>query len=539
MASTRNRIAVVRGTALVPGASKNRRLYTEENIASAYARLAERLADPEGRPVVMRSFHPDPEQKSDMSVGHIAGRVTEVSLQDGKLCWVGELADTQAGRDVAALTTPAKPYLANVSIRGRWASPVYRAAGCETADDLEIDGIDFTPNPGVDGARIENARLTEAERRATHAITESVEDAFVETAPPATEADAQTPGSNYADPGYQADKKKRYPLDTNKHIRAAWAYINVADNQKPYTAAQLKRIRSRIKAAAKKAGINIAEETAQLAAELAEVIEAYASVCLDNGPADIRVSGYVNEPADLPALGARLATAALAGLFCLDPDNDGDIDGVDDDGKCPSCSAELPLDAKFCPACGAELPESDSTESAPTSGAPAPAITEGVTTVTTPAAPTAGTPAASDAKPAEETTTETGEQKPAEETKEETAETTASPLTEDAIAAAVAKGVSEALAALKPEAAKPAEETSTTEKSVSEQVTEAVAAQVKDIEDRVRADVLKAYGPPRRKGLVALDETAQGSKPLHEMSDEEWREARKSFADVVLPVPGQ
>src|SRR5215831_8093109 len=30
----------------------------------------------------------------------------------------------------------------------------------------------------------------------------------------------------YADPGYQSDGKKRYPIDTEKHIRAAWNYIN-------------------------------------------------------------------------------------------------------------------------------------------------------------------------------------------------------------------------------------------------------------------------------------------------------------------------
>jgi hypothetical protein len=50
----------------------------------------------------------------------------------------------------------------------------------------------------------------------------------------------------YADPGYQADGKKRYPLDRERHVRAAWAFIHMADNAAPYTAGELDQIRSRI-----------------------------------------------------------------------------------------------------------------------------------------------------------------------------------------------------------------------------------------------------------------------------------------------------
>lgn len=62
----------------------------------------------------------------------------------------------------------------------------------------------------------------------------------------------------YADPGYR-DNKKRYPIDTPEHIRAAWSYINQGDNAAEYDASQLKAIKSRIMAAAKKAGIEISE----------------------------------------------------------------------------------------------------------------------------------------------------------------------------------------------------------------------------------------------------------------------------------------
>lgn len=56
----------------------------------------------------------------------------------------------------------------------------------------------------------------------------------------------------YADPGFQADKKKRYPIDTEEHIRAAWDYIAKAHNQSAYSAEQVAHIKSRIAAAWKK-----------------------------------------------------------------------------------------------------------------------------------------------------------------------------------------------------------------------------------------------------------------------------------------------
>jgi len=63
----------------------------------------------------------------------------------------------------------------------------------------------------------------------------------------------------YADPGYQKDGKKRYPIDTEEHVRAAWSYINQGDNASQYNPKQLKLVRARIIAAAKKLGINISE----------------------------------------------------------------------------------------------------------------------------------------------------------------------------------------------------------------------------------------------------------------------------------------
>jgi len=64
----------------------------------------------------------------------------------------------------------------------------------------------------------------------------------------------------YADPGYR-DNKKRYPIDTPEHVRAAWSYINQSQNAGMYDAGQLKAIKDKIRAAAKKHGVQIAEDT--------------------------------------------------------------------------------------------------------------------------------------------------------------------------------------------------------------------------------------------------------------------------------------
>ena len=65
--------------------------------------------------------------------------------------------------------------------------------------------------------------------------------------------------AHYADPGYQEDKRKRYPLDSADHCRAAWSYINMPHNASMYTPEQLAKIKGRIKAAGKKFGVEFSD----------------------------------------------------------------------------------------------------------------------------------------------------------------------------------------------------------------------------------------------------------------------------------------
>src|ERR1041384_3155419 len=71
----------------------------------------------------------------------------------------------------------------------------------------------------------------------------------------------------YADPGYQSDKKKRYPIDTEEHVRAAWSYINQSDNAVKYSSEDLAKVRAKIKSAAKKHGIEISDESKSASGE--------------------------------------------------------------------------------------------------------------------------------------------------------------------------------------------------------------------------------------------------------------------------------
>jgi len=75
-------------------------------------------------------------------------------------------------------------------------------------------------------------------------------------------ADSKQPYGDvtYADPGYQADGKKRYPLDSVEHCKAAWSYINQAGNAAQYTAEQLSAIKGRIKSALRKYGVTVSED---------------------------------------------------------------------------------------------------------------------------------------------------------------------------------------------------------------------------------------------------------------------------------------
>jgi hypothetical protein len=61
----------------------------------------------------------------------------------------------------------------------------------------------------------------------------------------------------YGDVKFADETNNKYPIDTPKHIRAAWSYINHKDNADKYDKDEVEKIKKRIKAAAKKHDIDI------------------------------------------------------------------------------------------------------------------------------------------------------------------------------------------------------------------------------------------------------------------------------------------
>lgn len=60
----------------------------------------------------------------------------------------------------------------------------------------------------------------------------------------------------FADPGFQADRKMRFPVDSPEHVLAAYRYINDPDNAAKYDSGQLVTIKSNISSAMRKHSID-------------------------------------------------------------------------------------------------------------------------------------------------------------------------------------------------------------------------------------------------------------------------------------------
>lgn len=343
-------IATVTGTAIKPGVSRNNRKYTAEVIGRMVERAQVRIDDPDGMPITMLTHH-----AADDDSSHIVGQVLRIWQEsDGAARFEAAIDDTPHGRTIATLADPkgrAKPTLKGVSIRGAWLGRVRResdpeAGVVEAGDDLELDGLDYTRKPGVAGAVIDSidhasAAPRESDGTSRVPITESAPEATVTI----TEADASDKSkapygddANYADPGYQKDKKKRYPLNTKQRAKSAWSYINQADNARLYTSAQLKRIKQRIVKALKGYGVQVSTQERWLIEPAQQVTEALAEcwgmdqaegnlyLSLTNGPTTVTVSSRILDAHDLDLVGRAAMAGACDALMALDPDMDADID---------------------------------------------------------------------------------------------------------------------------------------------------------------------------------------------------------------------
>lgn len=405
VAPPRERIAVIKGVFAKPGVSKNRRWYKPEHIRAA-AEEAQGLIDSGANLTVlsMLTHHGARDPKAG-DVRATAGRLTKVGVNgQGWGVWEADVADSGAGHDIAALTVPddqGRPtYLKGVSMASVWKGEPRRVRAPDgeaaiTSDaGFSLKGIDFTHNPGIDVAHITSSELVEEALAEGELIYESLEEAVrmeVESEIVIEEGKGDpTPDATvYADPGYQKDGKKRYALNgpdgslDKKRIRAAWSFINQGDNASRYSATQVKRIKGKIKSAAKKTGVNITEDLQLMGRE---ILEAYAAMSMDNGPGSVNISTYGVDPKDLDKAGAVVAMAALAALAQLDPDMDGDLDldrfddpNEDDDDmegvQCGSCNADVPTGSLYCPQCGQPIAVTETSSATGEKGATMPEST--------------------------------------------------------------------------------------------------------------------------------------------------------------------
>jgi hypothetical protein len=64
----------------------------------------------------------------------------------------------------------------------------------------------------------------------------------------------------YGDVQFADPTNNKYPIDTPEHVRAAWSYINHADNAAKYDKDEVAAIKNRIKRAASQHGVEIDDE---------------------------------------------------------------------------------------------------------------------------------------------------------------------------------------------------------------------------------------------------------------------------------------
>lgn len=121
--------------------------------------------------------------------------------------------------------------------------------------------------------------------------------------------------SAYADPGYQEDGKKRYPVDSERHAKSSWAFINQARNAAKYTARQLASIKSKIKTALREFGVKVSTTEAkewESLCDFREMTEGYSPEGdLNEVDFGVMPDGFVRSD-DANALAAKIRESASA-----------------------------------------------------------------------------------------------------------------------------------------------------------------------------------------------------------------------------------
>src|ERR1700757_4149932 len=119
--------------------------------------------------------------------------------------------------------------------------------------------------------------------------------------------------SKYGDVTFADEKNKKYPLDSETHVRAAWSYINMPKNAGKYSPADVASIKRKIKAAGKKYDIEFSDDGGDKE-DKAESSLVYAAATIDlegETPAEIVFMPKGEEISITPMVGGKAKSVAL------------------------------------------------------------------------------------------------------------------------------------------------------------------------------------------------------------------------------------
>jgi len=117
---------------------------------------------------------------------------------------------------------------------------------------IEKNGNEFCVIKDADGTTVKCHPTKQEAQDHMAALYANEPGKAISKRPDVTAADRQRAQGEYGNVEYADSVNKKYPIDTEEHIRAAWNYIGQAKNQAQYSAAEVATIKRKIIAAWKK-----------------------------------------------------------------------------------------------------------------------------------------------------------------------------------------------------------------------------------------------------------------------------------------------
>lgn len=205
--------------------------------------------------VVLLDNHDSAKPLARMSAGTL-------ELHEGRkgLDWSGHAVDTTYGLDVVKNVRAGNyggcSFSFQVSPGGdSWDEDTPDGIPLRTLNDVNLREISIVTFPAYADTSVQARSMVEI---AMEFRSRWYERELLEWHPDGERADNKPYGDvEYADP-----KNGKYPIDTKAHVKAAWAYINVAKNaaEYPLNGVTLSSVKAKIRAAAKKFNVDISDD---------------------------------------------------------------------------------------------------------------------------------------------------------------------------------------------------------------------------------------------------------------------------------------